>query len=55
MEQHVADLRAVFQRLADNSLAINLEKCEFAVPGLDFLGHRLSAAATSHRSWAVSR
>jgi hypothetical protein len=31
MEQHVADLRAVFQHLADNGLAINLEKCKFAV------------------------
>jgi hypothetical protein len=47
MEQHMADLRAVFQRLADNSLAINLEKCEFAVPELDFLGHRLSAAGVT--------
>jgi hypothetical protein len=44
MEQHVADLRAVFQHLVDNGLAINLEKCEFAVEELDFLGHRLSAA-----------
>jgi cleavage and polyadenylation specificity factor subunit 1 len=44
MDQHMADLRAVFQRLADNALAINLEKCEFAMPELDFLGHRLSAA-----------
>jgi hypothetical protein len=44
MEQHLADLRAMFQRLADNGLAINLEKCEFAVPELDFLGHCLSAA-----------
>jgi hypothetical protein len=26
MEQHVADLRAVFHRLADSGLAINLEK-----------------------------
>jgi hypothetical protein len=43
MDQHMVDLRAVFQRLADNGLAINLEKCEFAVLELDFLGHRLSA------------
>jgi hypothetical protein len=27
LDQHVEDLRAVFQRLVDNSLAINLEKC----------------------------
>jgi hypothetical protein len=47
IDQHMADLRAVFQRLADNGLAINLEKCEFAVPELDFLGHRLSAAGVT--------
>jgi hypothetical protein len=47
MEQHMADLRAVFQRMADNGLAINLEKCEFAVPALDFLGYRPSAAGVT--------
>jgi hypothetical protein len=47
MEQHMADLRAMFQHLADNSLAINLEKGEFAVPELDFLGHRLSAVGVT--------
>jgi cleavage and polyadenylation specificity factor subunit 1 len=41
------DLRAVFQCLVDNSLAINLEKCKFAVPELDFLGRRLSAAGVT--------
>jgi hypothetical protein len=43
MDQHVEGLRAVSQRLADNGLAINLEKCEFVGEELDFLGHRLSA------------
>jgi hypothetical protein len=47
MEQHVVDLRAVFQHLAYNGLAINLEKCEFTVPELDFLGHCLSAAGVT--------
>jgi hypothetical protein len=47
MEQHVADLWAMFQLLADNGLVINLEKCEFAVPELDFLGYRLSAAGVT--------
>jgi cleavage and polyadenylation specificity factor subunit 1 len=41
------DLRAVFQRLADNGLPINLEKCEFADEELDFLGHRLNAAGVT--------
>jgi hypothetical protein len=41
MDNHVEDLRAVLRRLSDNGLAINLEKCEFTVEELDFLGHRL--------------
>jgi hypothetical protein len=44
MDQHMKDLRAVFQCLADNGLAINLDKCKFAVEELDFLGHHLSTA-----------
>jgi hypothetical protein len=32
MDKHMDDLRAVFKILSDNSLAINLEKCEFLVP-----------------------
>jgi hypothetical protein len=40
-------LRVVFRILEDNGLTINLDKCEFAVPKLDFLGHRLSAAAVT--------
>jgi cleavage and polyadenylation specificity factor subunit 1 len=50
MEQHVADLRAVFQCLADNGLAINLEKCKFAVQELDFLGHRRRHHTTLRQS-----
>ena len=33
--------------LAANGLALNLEKCVFAVPELDFLGHRISAAGVA--------
>jgi hypothetical protein len=47
MEQHVEDLRAVFQGLADNGLAINLEKYKFALEELDFLIHCLSAAGVT--------
>jgi hypothetical protein len=53
MEQHVTDLRALFQRLANISLAINLDKCEFAVPELDFLGHCLSAAGVTPLSGSL--
>jgi RNase H-like domain found in reverse transcriptase/Integrase zinc binding domain len=40
----VDHLRAIFRILEDNGLAINLDKCKFAILELDFLGHRLSAA-----------
>jgi hypothetical protein len=53
MKQHVGDLRAMFQVLADNGLAINLDKCKFAVPALDFLGHRLSAASVTPLSGSL--
>jgi hypothetical protein len=43
-EQHWTHLRTLFAILAANGLALNLEKCVFAVSELDFLGHRISAA-----------
>jgi Reverse transcriptase (RNA-dependent DNA polymerase) len=46
-DEHVDHLQAVFRILEDNGLAINLDKCEFAVPELDFLGHGLSAAGVT--------
>jgi hypothetical protein len=52
-EQHMADLRAVFQRLVDNGLAINLKKFEFAVEELDFLRHCLSAAGVTPLSGSL--
>jgi hypothetical protein len=50
MGQHMENRRAVFQILSDNGLAMNLEKCEFAVPELDLLGQRLSAAGNQSGS-----
>jgi Reverse transcriptase (RNA-dependent DNA polymerase) len=47
LDEHMEHLRAVFRILVDNGLAVNLDKCEFAVPELDFLGHRLSAAGVT--------
>jgi Reverse transcriptase (RNA-dependent DNA polymerase)/RNase H-like domain found in reverse transcriptase len=41
LDEHMDHLRAVFRILEDKGLAINLDKFEFAVPELDFLGHRL--------------
>ncbi|CAI5688936.1 unnamed protein product [Oreochromis niloticus] len=41
--QHESHLRQVFQRLAGHGLIINPSKCQFGLPVLDFLGHRISA------------
>jgi hypothetical protein len=46
-EQHWTHLRTLFAILAANGLALNLEKCVFAVSKLDFLGHRISAAGVA--------
>jgi hypothetical protein len=41
LEEHVEHLRKVFQKLRQNNLYAKLEKCEFGVTKVDFLGHRL--------------
>jgi Reverse transcriptase (RNA-dependent DNA polymerase) len=46
LDEHVEHLRAVFRILEDNGLAIHLDKCEFAVPERDFLGHCLISPAS---------
>jgi hypothetical protein len=43
MEMHLQHLDKFLAALAINGLAINLEKCVFAVPTLEFLGHKISA------------
>jgi hypothetical protein len=40
-------LEAFFNALAINGLAINLEKCVFAVPSLEILGHTISATGSA--------
>jgi Reverse transcriptase (RNA-dependent DNA polymerase) len=47
LDKQVDYLQAVFRILADNGLAINLDKCQFAIPEINFLGHRLSAAGVT--------
>jgi hypothetical protein len=42
MEEHAEHLRKVFQRLKENKLYVKLEKCEFGVMEVDFLGHRIT-------------
>jgi hypothetical protein len=44
IEQHRQDVEEVFRRLQAAGLVINLEKCTFSVPEVDFLGHRVSAS-----------
>jgi hypothetical protein len=41
LEEHAEHLRKVFQRLRENKLYAKLEKCEFGVTKVDFLGHRI--------------
>jgi hypothetical protein len=43
-ETHLRHLEAIFAAMAANGLAINLDKCVFAVPTLEFLGHNISKA-----------
>jgi hypothetical protein len=42
LEKHAEHLRKVFQRLRENKLYAKLEKCEFGVTEVDFLGHRIT-------------
>jgi hypothetical protein len=42
LEEHAEHLRKVFQRLKENKLYAKLEKCEFGVTEMDFLGHRIT-------------
>jgi len=42
LEEHVEHLRKVFQRLRENRLYTKLEKCEFGVTEVDFLGHKIT-------------
>jgi hypothetical protein len=41
--RHLHHLEAFFNALATNGLTINLEKCIFAAPSLEILGHMISA------------
>jgi hypothetical protein len=49
-QTHLCHLEAFFTALATNSLAINLDKCVFAAPTLEILGHTISAARPHGRS-----
>jgi hypothetical protein len=42
-EDYLLHLQQIFTILVANGLMLNIKKCEFAVPQLDFLGHLVSA------------
>jgi hypothetical protein len=46
-QTHLHHLEAFFKALAANGFAINLEKCVFATPSLDILGHTISATGAA--------
>ena len=41
-DDHLTNLRKVFQRLKNAGLKINLPKCEFSTQGLEYLGYWLT-------------
>lgn len=43
-EEHMADLRALFERFREHGVVINPAKCVFGKPEVEFLGHIVSAA-----------
>ncbi|PIK41367.1 gag-pol polyprotein [Apostichopus japonicus] len=46
-EEHTRHLKQLFARLADYGVVINPTKCQFGVPELEFLGHKLSSKGIS--------
>jgi hypothetical protein len=46
-QTHLYHLENFFNALATNGLSINLEKCAFAVPSLEILGHKISVAGAA--------
>uniref|UniRef100_A0A5S6QTD8 Reverse transcriptase domain-containing protein n=1 Tax=Trichuris muris TaxID=70415 RepID=A0A5S6QTD8_TRIMR len=49
-EEHVQNLQALFQRLSEKGLRCKLEKCSFAQPSVEYLGHVLSHHGVSKGS-----
>lgn len=42
IDDHFMHLNSIFQRLVENGLSINLDKCVFCVSDLEFLGYRIT-------------
>ncbi|CAI2737064.1 unnamed protein product [Dicrocoelium dendriticum] len=41
-DEHITHLRILFQRLQDHGVVLNVQKCEFGVSSLNFLGHTIN-------------
>ena len=57
-EQHLLDLRCLFQRLKDTGILLNRKKCELGRASLTFLGHVVNAhgiSIPSERVEAITR
>jgi hypothetical protein len=46
-EEHFQNLEKLFQILADSGLSLNPDKCTFAVPEIDCLGHHVTTTGIS--------
>ena len=44
---HMQHLQAVFSRLQEAGLVLNVKKCEFAKPVVEFLGHSISSSGST--------
>ena len=42
-QEHLSNLKRLLQRLSDKGLRCRLEKCLFALPYVEYLGHLLSS------------
>ncbi|KII71861.1 Transposon Ty3-G Gag-Pol polyprotein [Thelohanellus kitauei] len=40
--EHIRHIRLIFERLSNSGLVINVEKCKFGLPSIDFLGYSVS-------------
>lgn len=47
LQQHIADIESVFEKLSSHNLNIQLDKCEFICREVQFLGHIIHPKALS--------
>ena len=45
--EHISQMKQLFEILNKNNIVINYEKCQFARPEIEFLGHLVSERGTS--------